>query len=133
MKTLTCILAAGAILAFAAPAAFSATGSIPADPLSGYGHPATITTTPAQKLVKAALTSKLQVATIKALRARNKALAASNKALSAANGSLSLRILALSNPTSPTDAASQNTVPACVSAADPAQTIDYPDSYDWTC
>jgi hypothetical protein len=131
VKTLTCILAAGAILAFAAPAAFSATGSIPADPVSGYDHP--ITTTAAQKLVKAALTSKHQAATIKALRVRNKALAASNKALSAANGSLSLRILALTNPTSATDSASQNTVLACVSTADPARTIDYPDSYDWNC
>ena len=132
MKLRTCILAAGAILALAAPAGYAATSNIPADGYSGYGHPTT-TKTPAQKLVKAVLKNKHQVSTIKALRAKNKALAASNKALGAANDSLNVWIRQLTNPTPAIDSMPQYAVLACVSLADPVQTIDYPDSYDWSC
>ena len=126
MKTWTCILAAGAILALAAPAGFSA---IPQDPSSGYGHAAIKANTPAQKLVLVTQKSKSQAATIKALRAQVKALTAENKALGAANASLTLRVQELT----PKRALDPTPRLECASTADPVQTIDYPDVYDWSC
>jgi hypothetical protein len=129
VKIWTSILAAGAILAFAAPAGYSA---IPWDTHSGPGHHVMRITHDTGPLSK-------QTATIKALRAENKALAAKLKALAAANKALRATIYANqrsgSNSGATGPASTESLVPAleCASSADPVQTIDYPDNYDWSC
>ena len=154
MKIWTSILVAGAILAFAAPAGFSAATNVPSDPQTGPTHPSKPATDPPRV--------STQAATIKALRAENKALAAKLKALTAANKALEARLNAssrsaaaggcsgytfcthendclywgvnCSGATAPaTTEALDYTVLACASSADPVQTIDYPESYDWSC
>jgi hypothetical protein len=130
MKIRTCILATGAILAFAAPAAYSATSSVPFDPQGGLRHVTPPTAT--QKLAKARLKNQSQAAMIKALRVQNKALVASNRALADANLTLYLKIGALTNPEGG-DPAVNSSVLGCASKADPVQQIDYPNSFNWSC
>jgi hypothetical protein len=67
------------------------------------------------------------IAKNKALAARNKALAASNRALADANLTLYLKLGVLTSPWS------GDPVLACASSADPVQTIDYPNSFNWSC
>jgi hypothetical protein len=129
VKIWTSILVAGAILAFAAPTGYSA---IPWDTQSGPDHQTTRLAGTSRPLID-------KTATIKALRAQNKALAARVKVLSAENETLRAAIYASQPSVSSsgtTDSASTGSfvqVLGCVSSADPVQTIDYPNSYDWSC
>src|SRR5262245_32099980 len=74
------MLVAGAILAFAAPAAFTANAMIPRDETSAVS---TKRTQPVLTLVKARERIASQTATIKALNAKVKTLTAANKSLKA--------------------------------------------------
>ena len=118
MKIWTSILVAGAILAFAAPAAYSA---FPWDTQSGPGQPTTRIIEPLRPLTE-------QTATIKALRAENKALAARVVALTTENKALKAMISVNQRAAGSSDVALE-----CASSADPVQTIDYPAGYDWGC
>ena len=81
MKTWTSILAAGAILAFAAPAGNAALGGLPSDPGTSAGASVALHRT--VPTVGSVRLSKQQAAKIKALAAKNKALRAQNKVLAA--------------------------------------------------
>jgi hypothetical protein len=135
MRTWTSALVATAILGFAAPAGYAATANIPGDTQSGPGNHTRLITEHPPRLADAKLQikNKKQAAKIQALIAKNKALAASNKVLSATNDSLNLRLLVLTNPTPVIDPASHNGALECASIADPVQSMDYPESYDWYC
>jgi hypothetical protein len=152
VKIWASILAAGAILAFAASASYSA---VPWDTHSGPGDSTTRIPEEPRPLGK-------QVATIKALRAENKALAARVKALAAENKALKARLytnlqsgssggcsdymfcthendchywgINCGGAPDPASTGSRDySVLECASSADPVQTIDYPASYDWSC
>jgi hypothetical protein len=90
LKLWTSIIVAGAILAFAAPSAFTAGASIPADPTSGSGS-VVGQSSDSQHLVKGKLTDR-QAARIKKLEAQKKALAAKNNAIRAKNKALAAKI-----------------------------------------
>jgi hypothetical protein len=115
MKLWTTTLAAGAILAVAAPAGYAANGNFPDDPSSNAGpvvvhrsvsaptaipstlahiqEPGSVSVTPV-KLLR----DKRQAAKIKVLAARNQALVATLKLLVAENKSLSEQLQAVLRP-----------------------------------
>ena len=92
MKTWTSILAAGAILAFAAPAGYAAAGHIPANS-GGNQHAVTVVSELLPPLVSVHKGSRLD-----ALVARNKALEAKYQALLARNKGLKAKLEARNTP-----------------------------------
>ena len=138
MKIWTSSLVAGAILAFAAPAGYSA---IPWDTQSGPGHRT-------MRIIDDPRPLSKQTAAIKApsppppplflslslLRAENKALAAKVKALAAENKALGPRSTRTSDQlTRPPPSRSSPCWSAPGARRPCTDPIDYPSTYDWSC
>jgi hypothetical protein len=151
VKTWTSILAASAILALAAPAAYSATNGL--EPMTGMTK--IVKVDPASDLANVKLRNKTLTNRIKALIAKNRILAASNKSLVATNKSLRAQnsdfaavlvdlrarlnvLLAAATPVpvQATEGTSTATPPIyreCVSLVDPDIVAIAPGDYDETC
>jgi hypothetical protein len=147
VKTWTAILVAGAILALAAPAAYSGANARPHDSRSGTAK--IIKEDPLSVIVKVKLRLEQQKKTIASLTAKTRALVAKNRSLAALNRDMAVEISALrawitvssgsgGGSSGGSGGGGTSTPPAssgleCVSLVDPAIANDYPFNYDWNC